>query len=255
MIIPQLRVPIVLVHGIMGFNHLQVAGTTLVNYFPGIPELLRAAGNRVLIPSLTPTAGIEQRAKELKDFINQHSPGEPVHILAHSMGGLDSRYMISRLDMAERVLTLTTLGTPHRGTSFADWGVGRLARLLKPMLDTIGMPYQGFYDLRRASCKLFNEQVLDVPSVRYFSVAGKHDGHFLHLEWLLPYSIVTKQEGDNDGIVSVVSATYGEVCDQWEGDHIRLVNWYHPAAHLRGLRTDLTERYGPLVRRLADMGY
>jgi len=40
------------------------------------------------------------------------------------MGGLDSRHAISlRLGLAERVLTLTTLGTPHRGTAFADWGV------------------------------------------------------------------------------------------------------------------------------------
>ncbi|MSQ93177.1 MAG: hypothetical protein EXR98_01325 [Gemmataceae bacterium] len=255
MIIPKLRSPIVLVHGLLGFDRVQIGGTTLFNYFPGIPELMRAANNRVLIPSLTPTAGIEQRAKELKDFINKNSPGEPVHIFAHSMGGLDSRYMISRLDMGRQVLTLTTIGTPHRGTSFADWGVGRFERLLKPFLATIGMPLQGFYDLRRENCKTFNEKVLDVPSVRYFSVVGKHDGHFLHLEWLLPYNIVSKQEGENDGIVSIASANYGEVCDQWEGDHIRLVNWYHPAAHYRGLVTDPADRYGALLRRLSDLGY
>src|SRR3954447_10597350 len=125
MIIPQLRTPIVLVHGLLGFDKIDALGATWINYFPGIPELMSAVGNRVLIPRLTPTRGIEQRAKQLKDFINQHSPHEPVHLFAHSMGGLDARYMISRLDMAGRVLTLTTRGTPHRGTSFADWGVNR----------------------------------------------------------------------------------------------------------------------------------
>ena len=61
------------------------------------------------------------------------------------------------------------------------------------------MPIQAFYDLRRANCKIFNEQVLDVAGVRYFSVAGKHDGHLSHPEWLLPFNIIFREEGENDG--------------------------------------------------------
>ena len=51
------------------------------------------------------------------------------------MGGLDSRYMISKLDMADRVLSLTTLGTPHRGTAFADWAVGKVEKVVRPALE------------------------------------------------------------------------------------------------------------------------
>jgi triacylglycerol lipase len=255
MVIPKLRAPVVLVHGLFGFDKIGVAGATLVDYFPGIPGLLTGAGNRVLIPSLTPTGGVEQRARELKEFLLLHSPSEPVHLIAHSMGGLDARFMISCLDMSTHVLTLTTLGTPHRGTSFADWGVGRLERLVKPILNMIGMPYQAFYDLTRANCKTFNEKVLDVPTVRYFSVGGKHDGHFLHPEWLLPFNIVSKQEGENDGIVSLASATYGEQFDLWEGDHLMLVNFFNPIHHYRGSWRDPTPRYGAILRRLADLGY
>ncbi|MBI2807167.1 MAG: hypothetical protein HYX68_19470 [Planctomycetes bacterium] len=255
MVIPTLRSPIVLVHGLLGFNKIQVGGVTFANYFPGVPEMLQAAGNRVLVPSLTPAGGIAHRAKELKDFLAQHVPNEPVHLIAHSLGGLDSRYMISCLGMADKVLTLTTLGTPHRGTSFADWGVGRLARLIRPMLDSIGFNYQAFYDLRRENCAALNAQAPDAQNVRYFSVAGRHDGHLLHPEWLLPYHIVLKHEGENDGVVSVASATYGETLDVWEGDHIRLINWYHPTAHWRGQWKDPAERYGALVRRLADLGF
>ena len=86
-------------------------------------------------------------------MIVKNSTHEPVHLFAHSMGGLDSRYMISQLDMADRVLTLTTIGTPHRGTSFADWGVDRFERIVKPILDIIGMPYQAFYDLTAPTAK------------------------------------------------------------------------------------------------------
>src|SRR6266540_2012561 len=197
MIVPKLRAPIVLVHGFCGFDRIRLGSWTLATYFPGISELLQAAGNRVLIPALTPTAGVAVRAAQLKEFIDRESPSEPVHLFAHSMGGLDSRYMITHLGMRQRILTLTTLGTPHRGTSFADWGVQRLERLVKPILKMIGMPYQAFYDLTRTNCKTFNEKVLTVPSVRYFSIGGKHEGHFLHPEWLLSHGIVHKHEGEN----------------------------------------------------------
>ena len=255
MTIPKLRSPIILVHGLLGFRRLELAGATIASYFPGIPALMEAAANRVLIPALPPTGGVEVRANALKDFITQQVGTEPVHLIAHSMGGLDSRYMISRLEMAERVLTLTTLGTPHRGTSFADWGVSRFERIVKPVLDTLGMPTEAFFDLTRERCRLFNEAVKDAANVRYFSVAGKHDGHFLHLEWLLPHRIILNEEGENDGLVSVVSATYGEHCDIWDDDHHGMINWYHPVKHYRGTLRDPAQRYGSILRRLADLGY
>ena len=255
MSIPTLRSPIVLVHGLLGFSCLELAGAKFANYFRGIPELLAPTGNRVLTPALPLTGSVEDRAKRLKDAITEHVGTEPVHIIAHSMGGLDARYMISRLDMGSRVLTLTTLGTPHRGSSFADWGVNRFERIVKPFLDTIGMPTQAFYDLTRARCKAFNDTVKDVDTVRYFSIAGKHDGHILHLEWLLPYQIVLKEEGENDGLVSVASATYGEHCDVWQGDHLSLVNRLNPISLSRGLCQERSPRYAALLRRLADEGF
>lgn len=255
MTIPKLRSPIVLVHGLLGFDRLEVGGTVFANYFRGIPELMQAAGNRVLVPHLPPTAAVADRARQLKDFLNARSPNEPVHIIAHSLGGLDARYLISCLDMADRVHSLTTLGTSHRGTSFADWGVGRFERLLKPMLDTIGIPHQAFYDLTRDHCKAFNEKVLDAPNVRYFSVAGRHDGNVLDPRWLLPYNIVLNSEGENDGVVSLASARYGEAFEIWEGDHLSLVNWLNPVASYRGTWRDPAPRYGALLQRLADLGY
>jgi triacylglycerol lipase len=251
LVIPKLRTPVVLVHGLLGFGRYRVAGYTVANYFPGIAEALEQAGNRVLIPSLAPIGGTAVRAKQLKDFILQHSPNDPVHLLAHSMGGLDSRYMISRLGMAAHVLTLTTLGTPHRGTSFADWGIMRLERLARPVLDFIGMPTQAFYDLTTAKCAIFNAEVPDAPSVRYFSIAGRHEGNFYSPEWLIPHTIVKLAEGDNDGIVAVESARYGEDLELWDGDHLSLVNWLHPL----NPRPDPRPLYTKLIRRLADLGY
>jgi hypothetical protein len=119
----------------------------------------------------------------------------------------------------------------------------------------VGMPYQAFYDLTRANCTAFNDKVLDAAGVRYFSVAGRHDGSVLHPEWLLSFNHVTKHEGDNDGVVSVESAKYGEVWDIWEGDHFLLVNWPNPFRNMRGAWHDPSPRYGAILRRLADLGY
>ena len=255
MIVPRLRQPIVLVHGLLGFDQVKVGGWTLASYFPGIPEFLQQAGNRVLVPRISPTSGVAVRADQLKAFLDVEMPHEPVHIVAHSMGGLDARYMISQLAMAERVLTLTTVATPHRGTPFADWGMRRFERLLKPVFQMFALPDQAFYDLTTAKCRDFNEQVADAASVRYLSVAGRHQAHFLAPEWLLSHQIVRQAEGPNDGMVSVASATYGESTEIWQGDHLSLANWRHRRSQLWGLWRDQAPNYGRLIRRLADEGF
>jgi triacylglycerol lipase len=239
----------------MGHGEVRLGKLKLSEYFPGISQALRQAGNRVLVPTLAPTCGIAKRAGQLKAFLDQQVPDEPVHLIAHSLGGLDSRYMISRLGMEQRVLTLTTLGTPHRGTSFADWGVQTLARLIRPLLHLVGLTGQAFIDLTTDECQRFNEEVPDRPSVRYFSVAGLHNGSLLTPEWFLSYQWVLANEGPNDGVVSVESAKWGESFELWEGDHFSLVNWLNPFARNRGWRRDPMNRYGPLLERLADAGF
>ena len=44
-----------------------------------------------------------------------------LNIPGHSMGGLDARYLVSKMDGADFVASITTLVTPHRGGSLANW--------------------------------------------------------------------------------------------------------------------------------------
>jgi triacylglycerol lipase len=187
----------------------------------------------------------------LKRFIERNVPRGPVHLIGHSMGGLDSRYMIARLGMADRVKSLTTVGTPHRGTAFADWGVGHFGPLVAPFFQMFGISYQAFHDLTTGACRRFNEDVPDAPGVRYFSVAGRCDGPLLGLEWKLPHAIVSRAEGANDGIVSVASAAWGEHSEVWEGDHLNLVNWPNRYALRRGTWATLAPDYGQILTRAA----
>ena len=141
-----------MVHGLLGLGRLHSDGSTKRGYWANVPAVLTAAGNRVFVPRLPAASSVATRAAELKAFLDRELPEGQFHLLAHSMGGLDSRYLISRLDMAERVLTLTTLGTPHRGTAFADWGVRVVQPLVRPMLDFLGLPYEAFRDLTTTGC-------------------------------------------------------------------------------------------------------
>jgi triacylglycerol lipase len=251
---PRLRSPIVLVHGLFGFDQVRLGKWVLANYFNAIPHSLRSAGNQVLVPRLSPTGGIADRAAQLKTYLNDNCPGEPVHLLAHSMGGLDSRFMISRLGMANRVLTLTTLGTPHHGSAFADWAEDRVVRLLHLVCNFLRLPQQAFRDLTTASCARFNQETPAMAGVRYFSIGGLHHRKWLRPTWNLSGPIVEKAEGPNDGIVSLTSAQYGESFDVWEADHINLVNW-SAKLPLRKQNPSRLPQYAGIIQRLTDEGY
>jgi triacylglycerol lipase len=250
-IIPRLKAPLVLVHGLCGFDRLYAFRRPVVDYFPGVREQLEACGNRVYSARVSPTGGIANRAADLKRFIDKVVPSGPVHIIGHSLGGMDARYAITKLGMESRVLSLTTIGSPHRGSSFADWAVRKIGSLLVPILRSIRLPFQAFYDLMTENCLRFNEDVPNVRSVRYYSVAGRCESPWLGPEWRFPWRIVNRAEGPNDGVVSVASATWGESTDVWAGDHLNLVNWPNRRARRLGVWSERAPDYGRIVRKLA----
>ena len=222
-----MQTPIVLVHGILGFDRLGLPDSP-ISYFRRIPKALSDAGYTVPEPPvLNPAGTVEQRANDLKDYLenNEAVKDSTVHLIAHSMGGLDSRYAISQLGMADRVLSLTTLGTPHGGTSIADLDISVFGGLLSVMDSTRLVDLQGFFDLtRRYSLEFEQAGVVDAESVRYFSVAGLYNPGLLDL-LKLTHDFVFEKEGANDGLVSVTSATFGTFLGTWPGDHFRLINW------------------------------
>lgn len=243
--------PIVLIHGLCGFDRLFACRRPVKEYFPGIRHLLGAGGRPVLIPRISPTAGIETRAAELKAYLLHEAGGRPVHLIGHSLGGLDARFMTAALGMDRQVLSLTTIGTPHRGSTFADWAVKRFSRLWSPLFRKAGVPDDAFFDLTTDACSRFNERVPDVPGVRYGSVAGVCEKPWLGAEWKFPARIVGQAEGANDGIVSVASAAWGESSEVWPGDHLNLVNWPNRLMKRAGTWPDRAADYARLLARLA----
>lgn len=214
--------PVVLVHGIARFDWLWEhyrsifdrdgnAGTDHNHYFRNIRSHLTAHGFEVYHASLSYAQRSEQRTLELAaqiENILEQSGARHVHLLGHSMGGLDARRLIiNRPDLACRIASLTTIGTPHLGTSLADWGLQHggqhLIGLANPLLDL-----SGFKDLTPKACAEFNrlaEPFEATNAVRY-RVCASHAQREDTLLLLRPsWDVVYEQEGENDGMVSVRS--------------------------------------------------
>ena len=75
------------------------------------------------------TGSIQSRATRLDEQLQSHARGRGVNFLAHSMGGLDCRHLISHIRPGEYApLSLTCISTPHRGSPFMDWCAVSLSR-------------------------------------------------------------------------------------------------------------------------------
>ena len=91
-----------------------------------------------IFPDVPPLATSAERARVLADAIQRKFPEGAVHIIAHSMGGLDGRTLIGHdlhgLSTPGRIASLTTLATPHGGSPVADLLTstrqGRMRRLV-----------------------------------------------------------------------------------------------------------------------------
>ena len=169
---------------------------------------------------------MEDSAAELADRIEQlvqKTGCGKVNIIAHSKGGLDSRYAISKLGSDKYVASLTTINTPHHGCLFAEYllntapekFVKSVEKIYNSAFKRLGDPNPDFLaavtDLTNSRCEQFDQDTPDAPGVMYQSV-GSHarcskSGRF---PLNLSYPIVKKYDGDNDGLVALTSAPWGE---------------------------------------------
>ena len=85
---------------------------------------MREHGLLAFAPNIVPYAPIEIRARSWTRIITELSQQHSIpkfNVIAHSMGGLDMRYALAHLGIGEKVASLTTIATPHKGTYLADF--------------------------------------------------------------------------------------------------------------------------------------
>jgi triacylglycerol lipase len=222
--------PLVLHHGVCGFGDFQIGRLSLA-YFQGIDRALLDRGFSMINTRVHPTAGIATRAMQLKEQVlanldRNGMSGQRVVIVAHSMGGLDARYMISKLGMAEHVAALLTVTTPHRGSPYADWIVRNVGRRLHGfrLMNFLKIDVQAAHDLTTSACQRFNEEVPDSAAVKYFSISAARPWHLVPPFALHCHKVVSDAEGDNDSLVSVKSSTWGTHLGVWAADHWHTIN-------------------------------
>lgn len=209
----KLKYPILLVHG-MGFRDRK-----LFNYWGRIPKMLKKRGCIVFYGNQDANGTIENNAKQLKrriEKIKDKTGFEKFHIIAHSKGGLDSRYMISSLDMGEAIVSLTTISTPHHGSKTID----KILKIPKFLLkffcffsdiimwifgDKRPKTYKAINSFSTKQAEIFNESNIDNLSTYYQSYAFvmKRD-----LFMWLSNRVIKKIEGENDGLVTPESAKW-----------------------------------------------
>lgn len=214
------KYPLLLVHGVF------FRDSRLLNYWGRIPAELEANGAEVFYGEQQSAASVSDSAAELAERIEQlvkRTGCGKVNIIAHSKGGLDSRYAISRLGADKYVASLTTINTPHHGCIFAEYllntapkkFVKTIEKIYNSAFQRLGDDQPDFLaavtDLTNSRCERFNAETPDMPGILYQSV-GSHatcskSGRF---PLNLSYPVVKKYDGDNDGLVALTSAPWGE---------------------------------------------
>ncbi len=206
-----LKYPVLLIHG-FGFRDRKA-----LNYWGRIPKMLTEKGCEVFYGKQDSSASIEDNALFLKQRLNDilhETDAEKVNIIAHSKGGLEARYLISSLQSDNQVASLTTISTPHHGSltiekipKFILKIVGFFVSItMRIMGDKKPNAYKAFLSFRTDSAELFNQNNPDSKNVYYQSYAFSMKRDILL--WF-PHLVIKKIEGENDGLVSVKSAEWG----------------------------------------------
>lgn len=179
------RLPIVLAHGFNGSPENEWG------VHPHIVSALRADGHPIYVARVAPIQSVEVRAAQLGEEVDRalaEFSADRVNLVAHSMGGLDARYLVSALGYGDRVASVTTISTPHRGSRIADVVLGLVGGPVESALDALAEAMAARYttadlaegsSLRAAlsgiaegSAADFNRRVADVDGVVYQSWAG-----------------------------------------------------------------------------------
>lgn len=250
------KATVVLVHGMGGFS--KVEG---VDYFWKVPALYRSLGAQVFVPGTTTFASVELRANQLKSQLDQLAG--PLILVAHSQGGLDARWLISKLGYGKRVKALVTIATPHHGSPVADVALGLapgpLVDATNVLIGVLGWSLDGAYEVTVQNMEhVFNRTVLDMPGVTYWSFSGRASpfgvgsaNGWLHSPLLATWTFLDADGLASDGMVPEKSAHWGKFQGSVPADHLGEVD--QPLGYTP--QFDAQAFYRTLLQRFHDEGW
>ncbi len=275
--------PIVLAHGALGMESYGP-----LEYWFGIVSALEDAGNDVHVTQVSAIHSSTVRGEQLLEQVEAIliiTGKDKVHLIGHSQGGLDARYVAGvRPDL---VASVTTVGSPHKGALVFDElfdGILADGTFTAALLDlfgsSIGVLLELLFgtsdpvDARAALSNLVGSGIDDfnalfpnglpagchpgaaqVGDVRYYSWTGKNVlTNFLDpTDTLLGLASVVYLFQQNDGLVTVCSAQFGDVLeDDYWMNHLDEVNQILGLTHL--FEVDPKTPYVQHATRLRNLG-
>ncbi len=266
------KYPILMIHGV-GFRDLKWP-----LYWGRIPTALAGTGAVLSYGQQDCWARIEDNAKSIKARIRQvldETGSGKVNIIAHSKGGLEARMAASSLGMGGQIASITTIGTPHRGSKTIDkllkapdslFNIASFA--VDNWIGLLGDTKPNFYavckDFSTEYAAIFNKENPDVPGVYYQSFAGVMKNPLSDINLSTANAIVKLIEGENDGLVSVESAKWGASFTLLTGRTNRGVSHYDEIDFRRSPLSsksggdgiaDICDVYKAIVKDLAERGF
>lgn len=278
----QTRYPIVLVHGLFGFD-----SALGIDYFYGIPDALRRDGAKVYVAQVSAANSTEVRGEQLLAQVKNIlalSGAAKVNLIGHSHGGPTARYVAGVAP--QLVASVTSVGGVNRGSRVADIvrGVAPAGSVSEAVANTAAkalvslinvasggtglpqMPTAALDSLSTAGSARFNQRFgAGVPSsgcgsgaeqvngVRYYSWTGTRTATNLLDLSDAPLALLGLVFGEaNDGLVSACSSRLGKSLGDYAQNHLDEVN------QLLGLRdwfsTDPVTLYREHATRLKGLG-
>lgn len=250
--------PIVLVHGMMGFDHL---GS--MPYWVGIPEAMRAHGAQVHLVQVSAFNSSEVRGEQLLaqvQAILKQTGAVKVHLIGHSHGSHTARYVAGL--HPELVASVTSVAGPNLGSETADWVQslagehdGAFSALLSSgnalgrfinWLSDADWPQDAEAAMRSLSSggsAAFNQRFPagvpttpcgqgepEVQGVRYYAWSGV--GTFYNAlnpaDYLMKLTGLTFRKEASDGLVGRCASHLGQVIrDDLPLNHFHAVNQFH----------------------------
>lgn len=280
----QTRYPIVLVHGLFGFDNIGP-----VEYWYGIPGALRSDGASVYVAQVSAANSTEVRGEQLLTQVKQilaATGAAKVNLIGHSHGGPTARYVASvRPDL---VASVTSVGGVNKGSKVADILIGvapdgslsnavlasitnGLSQLISFLSGSPTLPQDANaanVSLSTAGSLKFNaahpegiptsacgEGAYQVHGVQYFSWSGaKPYTNFLDIvDPALALTSLAFGSAKNDGLVASCSSHLGHVIrDDYGMNHLDEVNQTIGLVNI--FETNPVTLYRQQANRLKNMG-
>ena len=255
------KYPVILVHG------LTLRHSKFRRAFGRIETVLDAEGHDVHVATHDGFGAIETNAEQLREFILEvmkKTGAKKVNLIAHSKGGLDSKYLITNLGMEEKIASLTTLSTPHRGSAIASllwklpkWIKSVIAFFINTFYRILGDKHPdamtACYQLRSTDAAEETICFSDKVYCQSFSTTLERSRDCFIMA--IPRKIYLRCENtDNDGLVSRESAKFGNYrgeCLDISVSHAQIVDF----AMRKKQKDKVFDFYKKLCEELSEMGF